>query len=104
MESGSGTLVYQDGHWVVENLFINIMISSPGVVFKIYVTLPDGEPHPESPALVWKIGGTAFKSFDVTSPGAGTYNVKVKKGSKFIHDENATLNWPDGPPAIWVYA
>ncbi len=103
-ECGSGTISYQDGHWEVENLMINVLISSSGIVFKIYVTLPSGDPHPDSPAMVWKIGGSAFKSFDVTTPGAGTYNVKVKRGSKLIHDENVTISWPSGPPVVWVYS
>lgn len=103
-ECGSGTLSFEDGHWIVENLMINVLISSPGIIFKIYVTLPDGSPHPDSPAMVWKIGGSAFQSFDVTSPGAGTYNVQVKRGSKVIHDENVTISWPSGPPVVWVYS
>lgn len=103
-ESGSGPLYFMDGHWLVENLLINVLISSSGVVFKIYVMLPNGTAHNDSPAQVWKIGGSAFKSFDVTSPGKGTYNVKVKRGANIIHDENVTMNWPEGPPVIWVYS
>jgi len=100
-EAGSGTLSFIDGHWVVEDLMINVLISSSGVVFKIYVTGPSGY---DEYAMVWKIGGSAFKSFDVTSPGVGTYNVIVKRGSKIIHDENVTMSWPSGPPVIWVYS
>jgi archaellum component FlaF (FlaF/FlaG flagellin family) len=100
-ESGSGPLAYQDGHWIVENRMINVLISAPGVVFKIYVTI-NGTDIDGSPAQVWKIGGSAFKSFTVESNG--DYNVKVKRGANIIHDENVTMNWPEGPPVIWVYS
>jgi hypothetical protein len=103
-ESGSGPIAFEDGMWKVENKMINVLVSSSGVIFKIYVTLPDQQPHPDSPATVWKIGGSAFKSFDITNHGNGVYNVQVKKGSKTIHYENVTMSWPNGPPVIWVYS
>ncbi len=102
-ESETGPISYEEGIWTVEIKMINVLISSPGTVFKIYVTLPDEQPHPSSPATVWKQGGSAFKSFDITSYGNGDYNVQVKKGSKVIHNENVTMNWPDGPAVLWVY-
>ena len=103
-ESGTDPISYESGMWKVETKMINVLISSSGVVFKIYVTLPDGQPHPNSPASVWKIGGSAFKAFDITDHGNGDYNVQVKKGSKVIHNENVTMSWPSGPAVLWVYS
>jgi hypothetical protein len=103
-EAGAGAISFVDGMWQVENKMINVLISSAGVVFKIYVTLPNTDPHPDSPAQVWKVGGSAFKSFDITTHGNGDYIVEVKKGSKTIHNETVTMEWPNGPSAIWVYA
>jgi hypothetical protein len=102
-ESETGPISYEEGIWTVEIKMINVLISSTGTVFKIYVTLPNEQPHPSSPATVWKLGGSAFKSFDITSNGNGDYNVQVKKGSKVIHNENVTMNWPNGPAVLWVH-
>ena len=102
-ESETGPISYEEGIWTVEVKMINVLISSTGTVFKIYVTLPDEQPHPSSPATVWKIGGSAFKSFDITSYGNGVYNVQVKKGSKVIHNEDVLMEWPDGPAVLWVH-
>jgi hypothetical protein len=30
--------------------------------------------------------------------------VLVKRGSTTIHDENVTMNWPNGPSVLWVYS
>ena len=100
-ENGGGTMYYDYDHWVVDALMINVLISSPGVVFKIEVS-KGGVPIEGSPAMVWKIGGSAFKSFVV--PSNGIYKVIVKKGANIIHDENVEINWPAGPPIIWVYS
>lgn len=100
-ESGSGPIVYDGWDWEVETKMINVLISSSGVVFKIYVTGPNDY---NEYAQVWKIGGTAFKTFDITENGNGVYTVTVKRGSKTIHEEDVTMEWPDGPSVLWVYA
>ncbi len=103
-ESGSGAISYEGGMWIVEAKMINVLISSSGIIFKIYVTLPNGDPHPESPATVWKIGGSTFKTFDITNYVNGDYTVQVKRGSNIIHNENITMGWPNGPSVLWVYS
>ena len=106
-ECSSGEIAHDGINWEVENLMINILVSSPGIVFKIYVDRwvdPDWLLE-DRYAQIWKIGGSAFKSFDVTTYGAPTiYRVTVKKGSKIIHEEQVTMEWPEGPSVIWVYA
>ena len=99
-ESGSGPIVYDGWNWQVEAKLINVLISSSGIVFKIYVTGPGYYQE----AQVWKIGGTAFKTFDITDYENGEYNVKVKKGSSIIHEENVMMEWPSGPSVLWVYS
>jgi len=108
-ESSSGDLEYSGSEWIVETKLINVIISSSGVVFKVYLYMWDtvGEKWDlqGEPAQVWKIGGSAFKPFDVTESGNGEYRVKVTKGSKVIHDEDELMMlWPDGPSTLWVYA
>lgn len=100
-EAGSGEIIYDGFGWVVDHKMINILISAPGNVFKVYVTGPN---EYDEYAQVWKIGGSAFKSFDITLNGNGVYNVLVKKGSHIIHDEDVVMEWPDGPSVLWVYA
>jgi hypothetical protein len=108
-ECSSGLLSYSDTGWEVETQVINVLISSPGVVFKVSVYWEDGEDNwlelPISPAQVWKIGGSAFKSFDVTNYELPeNFKVVVKRGSNIIHEEIVTMEWPDGPSVVWVYA
>ena len=100
-EAGSGPIVYDGWDWEVDTKMINVLISSSGVVFKIYVTGPNDY---DEYAQVWKIGGTAFKTFDITDNGNGVYHVTVKRGSNIIHEEDVTMEWPDGPSVLWVYA
>lgn len=111
-QCSSGPISYDGSSWNVENLMINVVVSSPGIVFKIHVYHWTGtvwdeieEDPVNSPAQVWKIGGSAFKSFVVTNKfGAGDYKVEVKRGSKTIHEEEVSIEWPDGPSTVWIYA
>jgi len=107
-ESSSGELEYGDNGWVVESRMINVVVSDSGVVFKIYLYLWNTgteEWDQKDWAQVWKIGGSAFKPFDVTEYGNGEYRVVVKKGSTVIHDEaELMMEWPNGPSVLWVYA
>ena len=106
-ECGTGTISFEDGYWSVEALLINVLISSGGVVFKIelWLQLEDESWEMIDEAQVWKIGGTALKTFDVTARGTPkTYKVIVKRGSNPIHEEIIEMNWPEGPPIIWVYS
>jgi hypothetical protein len=108
-DSGSDDLTYDGEKWVVETKLINVVISSSGVVFKVYLYKWDdvGETWDQQgePAQVWKIGGSAFKPFDVTDSGNGEYRVVVKRGSNIIHDEaELMMLWPNGPSTLWVYA
>ncbi len=106
-ECGSGTISYIDGHWDVEALLINVLISSSGVVFKVelWIKLEDESWLNVQEAQVWKIGGTALKTFNVEDPSPPqTYKVIVKRGSNTIHEEIVDMEWPEGPPVIWVYS
>jgi len=106
-ECGTGTISFIDGHWNVEALLINVLISAGGIVFKIelWLQLEDESWEKIDDAQVWKIGGTALKTFDVTSRGAPqTYKVIVKRGSNTIHEEIVEMIWPEGPPVLWVYS
>jgi len=109
-DSSSGDLEYSGGQWVVETKLINVVISSGGVVFKVYLYRwedPGGGLQwvEKDYAQVWKLGGSAFKPFDLTQWGNGEYRVVVKRGSNVIHDEDGlVMEWPDGPSTLWVYA
>lgn len=105
-ECGSGELEYGEWGWVVETKMINVVVSASGVVFKIYLyKWEDSDWVEKDWAQVWKIGGSAFKPFDITEYGNGEYRVVVKRGSATIHDEeDLIMEWPDGPSALWVYA
>ena len=100
-EAETGVITHDGFGWVVENKMINVLVSAPGVVFKIYVTGPNDY---NEYAMVWKIGGSAFKSFDITLNGNGVYNVVVKRGSRTLLDEDVEMEWPSGPSVLWVYA
>jgi len=109
-DSSSGDLEYDGINWVVETKLINVVISSGGVVFKVYLYRwedPGGGSQwvQKDYAQVWKIGGSAFKPFEVSQWGNGEYRVEVKRGSNVIHDEDGLMmEWPDGPSTLWVYA
>jgi len=105
-ECGSGDLEYGTGGWVVESKLINVMISASGIVFKIYLYMwEESDWALKDEAQVWKIGGSAFKPFEVSQWGNGEYRVVVKRGSNIIHDEeDLMMEWPNGPSTLWVYA
>ena len=104
-ECSSGDLEY-DGGWIVESKLINVMVSASGIVFKIYLyKWEDSDWALKDEAQVWKIGGSAFKPFEVSEWGNGEYRVVVKRGSNVIHDEeDLIMEWPNGPSTLWVYA
>jgi hypothetical protein len=106
-ECVTGTISFVDGYWDVEALLLNVLISSSGVIFKIELWLDLGNESWSlvQEAQVWKIGGTALKTFNVETPvPPQTYKVIVKRGSKTIHEEIVDMIWPEGPPVIWVYS
>jgi len=105
-DSSSGDLEYSGGQWVVESKLINVIISSGGIVFKVYLyKWEDSDWAQKDWGQVWKIGGSAFKPFEVTEYGNGEYRVVIKRGSNVIHDEDGLMmEWPDGPSTLWVYA
>lgn len=105
-ESTSGDIEFGSGGWVVESKVINVMVSASGIVFKIYLYKWEASAWVEKDwGQVWKLGGTAFKPFEVSDYGNGEYRVVVKRGSKTIHDEeDLMMEWPDGPSTLWVYS
>ena len=105
-DSSSGDLEYSGGSWVVESKLINVVVSSSGIVFKIYLyKWEDSDWVQKDWGQVWKLGGSAFKPFEVSEYGNGEYRIVVKRGSKTIHDEDELMmEWPEGPSTLWVYA
>jgi hypothetical protein len=106
-ELSTGELEYTSGGWIVESKVINVLISASGVVFKINLYGKNGESWDLlDNAQVQKLGGTAFKPFEVTMfPDYSLFKVEVLKGTKIIHEEeNLEILWPYGPSTIWVYA
>jgi hypothetical protein len=105
-DSNSGDLEYDEGNWIVESRLINVVISSSGIVFKVYLYKWEASTWAlKEDAQVWKLGGSAFKPFEVSDYGNGEYRVEVKRGSKTIHDEaGLMMEWPNGPSTLWVYA
>jgi hypothetical protein len=103
-ECSTGTIEYGDGYWIVETKIINVIVSAPGVVFKVTLKFKvDSVWVLVEEAQVWKIGGSVLKPFVVTENGE--YEVIVQKGSKVIHDETGLMmEWPDGPSILWVYS
>ncbi len=95
-------LSYDGFTWIQETtLWIYVTISSPGVIFHIEVDGISPIVYHEE-AMVQKIGGSVFQPFKVDVPG--TYNVKIKRGSQIIHNEEVTITFPDGPSVVWVDA
>jgi flagellin-like protein len=109
-DSSSGDLEYDGIDWIVETKLINVVVSASGTIFKVYLYKwedPGGGLQwvYKDWAQVWKIGGSAFKPFEVSAYGNGEYRVVVKRGSNIIHDEDGLMmEWPEGPSTLWVYA
>ena len=107
--SDSGTIRYiGGGEWETGMLVINVLIYyEPGGVYDIEVRQGDefGDHILGSPYILHKSSGSAFTYFDVTyldSPN--TYHVKIARGSDVIYDDPVTIDWPSGPPVLWVFA
>lgn len=105
-ELGSGDLEYDGADWVVQSMLINVLVSAPGVVFKIELYKLNGTNYDYlTEAQVWKLGGTAFQPFEVSGYGTGYYKIVVKRGNNIVYEEeDLHMNWPDGPSTLWVYA
>ena len=94
-------LVWDSGMmgWESELLSVNVLISAlPGNVFKIKVI----GPYPETDfqeTLSLKFEPKFFLVDD-----DGTYTVRIFRGTKEIYYEEVTINDPEGPLVVWVFA
>ena len=111
--SSSGPIIYDGSDWVSEFLAIFVQISGDGFLgFGQYrVTVENvtatNVPYYEQQETSFASGTTSL-IFDVTEAGSGTYNVYVEKKSWFLgysykDDKDVELEWPSGPPIVWVY-
>lgn len=105
--SDSGIITYLgNGEWEVGMLVINVLIYyAPGGVYDIDIWLGEEIGDPKYSKTIQKSSGTAFTFVDVTENGApNTYHVKITRGSDIIYNHQVTINWPSGPPVVWVFA
>ena len=107
--SDSGTIKYLGGgEWETGMLVINVLIYyAPGGVYEIEVKQgsESGDHIIGSPYILHKSSGSAFTYFDVSyldSPN--TYHIKITRGSDVIYKKLVDINWPVGPPVVWVFA
>jgi len=107
--SESGSIQYISGDiWQGGILKINVLISYPPAGnYKIdikQVIEMEEFAIPGSPFEIHKTSaGPAFEFYTVTA--SGTYHVTItKKESDVIYDKPVTIDWPSGPPVVWVFS
>ena len=105
-EADSGEIKYGPVGWEIESKIINVLISAPGTIFHIYIYKWENEVWElKDDGQVQKIGGTAYKPFEISAFQNGEFRVKITRGSSIIHDEDGLMmEWPEGPSSLWVYA
>jgi len=104
--SDSGSLHYDSyGKWKEGMFAINFLISYPASGwYEVDIKYNDAEGAslPDTPLYIHKSSsGPAFDFFKITN--IGTYYVEITKNSEPIHDECVTIDWPGGPPIVWVF-
>ena len=105
--SYSGSIIYGSGGTWEEGIFaINVLISYPESGW-YYINInhddENGLSLEGSPFPIHKSSsGPAFGFFKITTKD--TYYVKITKNSVLIHDEYVTLDWPEYPPVVWIFA
>jgi hypothetical protein len=111
--SSSGPIEYDGSDWVSEFLAIFVQISGDGWLgfgqYRVTVENVTETVIPYSEQQTTNFAsGTASLIFDVTGAGSGTYNVYVEKyrwffGWDYKDDKDVEIQWPSGPPIVWVY-
>lgn len=94
------------GEWEIGMLVINVLIyNQPGGIYKIDVWWGAEEGEPTYNQIIQKSSGNAFTFFDVTENGSPeSYHVKITRGSDIIYNNQVNIEWPIGPPVVWVFA
>ncbi len=108
--SDSGSLHYLgDGFWDGGMFAINFLISyDAGGYFDVYISYSDENGDPSglvegTPFQIHKTAaGPAFGFFSVDTEGK--YYVRIERGDEEIYDKSVTIEWPLGPPVVWVFA
>jgi len=103
--SESGSLHYSsEGTWEEGMFAINVLISHPEPGwYQVDINHSNGEALNGSPFPIRKdASGPAFGFFNIIIKD--TYYVKITKNSALIKDEYVTIDWPEYPPVVWVFA
>ena len=109
--SDSGSIFCKsDGSWDGGLFTINFLISYPEAGWfdvevrysndndEILLLVPDGEF-----SIQKSMFGSAFEFFNV--PNAQKYHISItKRGGTEIYARFKTIEWPNGPPVVWVFA
>lgn len=105
--SDSGALHYDsESNWGEGMFAINFFISYPAAGWYDVEIRQGGEENPLLDGTPFQIhkssSGSVFDFFDV--PSADTYHVKITKNLEVIYNNNVRIDWPLGPPMVWVFA
>ncbi len=101
--SDSGSLYYDsEGEWDGGIFMINVIISYPSAGwFDIEISYDGAVVHTD--AIQKSSSGPVFEFYTVTL--TGTYPVKItRRNMEIIYDDSVDIEWPLGPPVVWVYA
>jgi hypothetical protein len=112
-ENLAGDFRYDGSDWMTETLGIFVIIDSEGGGFwgfgRYRCTVTNSTTYNEVEESSITFGSCSF-FFDTTEAGAGQYPVKVEKKSGWfwgtwstVYEEDVEINWPNGPPIIWVF-
>lgn len=105
--SDSGALHYGSESTWSEGMFaINFFISYPAAGWYNVEIRQGGAEDPLLDGTPFQIhkssSGSVFDFFDV--PSEGSYHVKITKNVELIYENNVIIDWPSGPPIVWVFA
>ncbi len=101
--SDSGSLYFDsEGEWDGGMFMINVLLSYPSAGwFDIEISY-EGNPLYTEP-IHKSSSGPVFEFYTVTLPG--TYSVKItRRDMEIIYDDSVEIEWPLGPPVVWVFA
>ena len=112
-ENLAGDVRYDGSDWITETLGIYVVIDSEGGGFwgfgRYRCTVTNSTTYSEQEESSITFGSCSF-FFDTSEAGTGTYHVLVEKKSGWfwgswstVYEEDVEINWPNGPPIIWVF-
>jgi len=112
-ENLAGDIRYDGDDWMTEMLGIYVVIDSDGGGFwgfgQYRCTVTNSTTYSENDTSSITFGSCSF-FFDTTLAGAGEYHVVVEKKTgwwwgtwNIVYEEDVDINWPNGPPIIWVF-